>query len=177
MMMLTRKGAAAIVCASMAVVLSIAAANATQRVEEGRCDNDGRCISFTAPVQDDAPKGRQTKRMGLGSIAGCPQSLGCGCNAAARFLGLSASEALKRGLYVARLWARIGTPASKGCIGCIAVLTRKGGGHVGKVVGYDARGNPRIESYANRRLGWTTAVYPSRRVIVYRSIVVMASAQ
>ena len=42
--MLTRKSAAAILCA-IAVAFSITAADATQ-LKHGQCDNDGRCVSF-----------------------------------------------------------------------------------------------------------------------------------
>lgn len=58
--MLTRKSAAAILCA-MTVALSITAANATQ-LKHGQCDNDGRCVSF-APAQDySSPRKRKPQK-------------------------------------------------------------------------------------------------------------------
>lgn len=62
-----------------------------------------------------------------------------------------------------------GTPASYGCTNCVAVTTRKGGGHVGVVSGYDNKGNPIIISGNHgRRVGVGT--YAKNRVIAYRYI-------
>lgn len=97
----------------------------------------------------------------------CPRSLGCGCNLANYF---KIAGKRWRELWVAREWGAEGRPAAKGCVGCVAVLKRGRGGHVGVVRSYDANGNPVIYSYANGRLGWTTAPYAASRVIAYRSI-------
>ena len=98
----------------------------------------------------------------------CPYDLGCGCNLATYF---HITGKRWRELWVARAWAMVGTAASKGCVGCVAVLTRgRRGGHVGVVKEYDASGNPVIYSYANGRLGWTTAAYSKHRVIAYRNL-------
>ncbi len=94
----------------------------------------------------------------------CPASLGCGCH-----LSEMIYHAAKRSLYPARAWLSVGAHVQRGCIGCIAVLSRGRGGHVGVVRGY-AGHNPIIYSWGNRRIGWHTAVYPARRVIGYRSI-------
>ncbi len=101
------------------------------------------------------------------SSDGCPASLGCGCNLA-NYFHIAGRQWRK--LWVARNWAGVGSPASKGCVDCVAVLRRGRGGHVGVVRRYDANGNPVIYSYANRRLGWTTTPYPARRVLAYRSL-------
>lgn len=97
----------------------------------------------------------------------CPAYLGCGCHLAT-YLHIAGKR--WRELWVARNWAREGTAAAKGCVGCVAVLRRGHGGHVGLVRSYDAHGNPVIYSYANPRLGWTQAPYPASRVISYRTL-------
>jgi hypothetical protein len=98
----------------------------------------------------------------------CPLTLGCGCNLANYFHIVGKRW---RELWVARAWAKEGRPAAKGCVNCVAVLTRgKRGGHVGIVKSYDANGNPAIYSYANRRLGWVTTKYSAKRVIAYRQL-------
>lgn len=99
---------------------------------------------------------------------GCPAHLGCGCNLATYFN--IADAHLKRALWIAREWLHHFNRAEPGCVGCVAVLSRGRGGHVGVVKGYDANGNPTIYSYANARLGWRTATYPRSRVIGYRYI-------
>jgi uncharacterized protein (TIGR02594 family) len=66
-------------------------------------------------------------------------------------------------------YAHRGRPASHGCVNCIAVTKRKGGGHVGVVKGYDARGNPIIISGNHgRRVG--VGVYARNKVIAYRYV-------
>lgn len=99
---------------------------------------------------------------------GCPRHLGCGCNLA-NYFHIAGKQ--WRQLWVARNWSHVGQSAWKGCVGCVAVLSRgRHGGHVGIVRHYDANGNPVIYSYANARLGWTTTTYSARRVIAYRSL-------
>lgn len=69
----------------------------------------------------------------------------------------------------ARDYAHYGSPAPAGCVGCVAVLSRgkRGGGHVGVVSGYDARGNPIIVSGNHgRRVG--EGAYARGRVIAWR---------
>ena len=51
-------------------------------------------------------------------------------------------------------------------IGAIAVLTRKGGGHVGVVSGIDRRGNPILIS-GNHGHRVAEAVYPRQRIVAY----------
>jgi hypothetical protein len=107
----------------------------------------------------------------MGSLGGCHSSLGCGCNAAVRWLGITAREAQRRGLWLARNYLKEGVRAAPDCIGCFMVSRRgRRGGHVGKVVGRDASGNPIVESYANARLGWTVATYPKSHVLGYRDM-------
>lgn len=62
-----------------------------------------------------------------------------------------------------------GSPAPYGCTNCVAVTTRRGGGHVGIVQGYDERGNPIIISGNHgHRVGVGT--YSKRMVIAYRYV-------
>lgn len=97
----------------------------------------------------------------------CPRHLACGCRLASS-MGIDGK--LWRRLWVARNWLEIGRRARHGCVGCIVVLRRgRRGGHVGKVVGYEGR-DPIVYSWANARLGWTTATYPARLVLGYRLV-------
>ena len=52
-------------------------------------------------------------------------------------------------------------------VGAIAVLNRKGGGHVGVVTGFDRRGNPVLISGNHGRWGVFEATYPRARVVAY----------
>lgn len=72
----------------------------------------------------------------------------------------------KGGGNLARAYARYGTRVSGPQVGAIAVMNRRGGGHVGVVSGIDPNGNPIIISGNHNR---TTAesVYPASRVITY----------
>ena len=66
-------------------------------------------------------------------------------------------------------YLRRGRPAPHGCVNCVAVTGRRGGGHVGIVKGYDNRGNPiLISGNHSRRVG--VGVYARSRVIAYRYI-------
>ena len=66
-------------------------------------------------------------------------------------------------------YVKRGRPASHGCVNCIAVTKRKGGGHVGIVKGYDSSGNPIIISGNHgRRVG--VGVYARYKVIAYRYV-------
>lgn len=102
-----------------------------------------------------------------GSVMPCRRSLDCGCSLA-RVLGIS-DPALARRLWVARDWLRE-FPRTGPVVGAVAVLTRKGGGHVGIVKAIDPNGNPIVESF--KYFGSVgEAVYPKSRVLGY----VMAS--
>ena len=62
-----------------------------------------------------------------------------------------------------------GEPARYGCKDCVAVTSRKGGGHVGIVINYDKAGNPiLISGNHGHRVG--IGVYPKYRVLAYRYI-------
>jgi uncharacterized protein (TIGR02594 family) len=59
-----------------------------------------------------------------------------------------------------------GTRVAGPQVGAIAVLGRRGGGHVGVVSGIDANGNPIIVS-GNHNRTVAEAVYPRSRVVAY----------
>lgn len=51
--------------------------------------------------------------------------------------------------------------------GAIAVMSRRGGGHVGFVAGFDPRGNPLIISGDSRGHRVAASVYDRRRILEY----------
>ncbi len=68
---------------------------------------------------------------------------------------------------LARAFAKIGTPAHKGCTKCIAIFSRGKGGHVGIVESWDANGNPVILS-GNFNGRVDTAPHPVNRLLALR---------
>lgn len=70
------------------------------------------------------------------------------------------------GSDTARSFARYGTRIPGPQIGAIAVMSRRGGGHVGVVSGIDSRGNPIVVS-GNHRKRVAESVYPASRVYAY----------
>jgi uncharacterized protein (TIGR02594 family) len=67
---------------------------------------------------------------------------------------------------LALAYSRYGTRVTGPQVGAIAVMGRRGGGHVGVVSGVDANGNPIIVS-GNHNRTVAEAVYPRRRIIAY----------
>ncbi|HVY57072.1 MAG TPA: TIGR02594 family protein [Xanthobacteraceae bacterium] len=67
---------------------------------------------------------------------------------------------------LALAYSHYGTRVSGPRVGAIAVMGRRGGGHVGVVTGVDANGNPIIVS-GNHNHTVAEAVYPRRRIIAY----------
>lgn len=67
---------------------------------------------------------------------------------------------------LALAYSRYGTRVAGPQVGAIAVMGRRGGGHVGVVSGVDANGNPIIVS-GNHNRTVAEAVYPRRRIIAY----------
>lgn len=63
-------------------------------------------------------------------------------------------------------YAHYGRRVSGPRVGAIAVMRRRGGGHVGVVAGIDANGNPIIIS-GNHNHTVAEAVYPRRRIMAY----------
>jgi uncharacterized protein (TIGR02594 family) len=70
------------------------------------------------------------------------------------------------GSDLARSFASAGHRVSGPQVGAIAVMSRRGGGHVGVVSGVDSKGNPIIIS-GNHRRTVAEAVYPRGRVYAY----------
>lgn len=97
---------------------------------------------------------------GSGRPTGCP-NLWCGCWLARHVFGEN-----RRDLWIAKNWLKFKRSAPR--IGAVAVMTRRGGGHVGVVVDFDERGNPIIQSGNHNRIV-ATAVYPKSRIIAYVS--------
>jgi uncharacterized protein (TIGR02594 family) len=67
---------------------------------------------------------------------------------------------------LARAYASYGTRVSGPQVGAIAVIRRKGGGHVGVISGIDPNGNPIIVS-GNHNNTVAESVYPRSRIIAY----------
>jgi uncharacterized protein (TIGR02594 family) len=72
----------------------------------------------------------------------------------------------KGGGNLALGYAHYGRRISGPKVGAIAVMGRKGGGHVGVVVGLDANGNPIVVS-GNHNHTVAQSVYPRRRIVAY----------
>jgi uncharacterized protein (TIGR02594 family) len=72
----------------------------------------------------------------------------------------------KGGGNLASAYARYGKRVPGPQIGAIAVMTRKGGGHVGIVSGFDSKGRPIIIS-GNYRRTVAESVYPGGRIYAY----------
>jgi uncharacterized protein (TIGR02594 family) len=67
---------------------------------------------------------------------------------------------------LARGYARYGTRVSGPQVGAIAVMARRGGGHVGIVTGIDSNGNPIVIS-GNHNNRVAEVAYPRSRIITY----------
>lgn len=116
-------------------------------------------IKTTSTNTDLISKARQHLNK-TASQLGLPLTLWC-----ADFMNLITGGGTRSRL--AKSYLSYGSPASKGCVGCIAVMGRKGGGHVGVVSGYKG-GNPIIIS-GNYSRKVKEAVVSASRIIAYRS--------
>jgi len=115
----------------------------------------------SAAIRDSALIDRARKYLGTNPTGWA--RVWCG-----RFMALIAPDLARRvpNPNWARDWARL--PHVKPRVGAIVVLTRRGGGHVGVVSGFDRRGNPVVVSgNHNRRVA--ESVYPKSRVVAYVS--------
>jgi uncharacterized protein (TIGR02594 family) len=99
----------------------------------------------------------------LGTNPTARRSLWC-----ARFMNMVLEHTGHRGTGsdLARSFASYGQRVSGPQVGAIAVMTRRGGGHVGVVSGVDSSGNPIIIS-GNHNDRVAEATYPRSRVIAY----------
>ena len=126
--MLTRKSAAAILCA-MTVALSITAANATQLIQSGQCDNDGRCVSFGPPTELSATRHR-VERSDVTFIPNPPGTWRVRLSCAHR---LAAYWRLGSGLDKVSTWAAVFARARSPAVGLAAV--RNNQRHVMGIIG------------------------------------------
>ena len=78
----------------------------------------------------------------------------------------TASRGLPKHWYRAREYENYGTKLKKPAYGCIAVLTRTGGGHVGFVVGEDKAGNILLLG-GNQGNKVSIAAFPKSRITAY----------
>lgn len=100
----------------------------------------------------------------LGATAaqlGLPRRLWC-----ADFMNQTLRRAGYQGTGSRQAKSFLANPRTTAHVGAIAVLSRRGGGHVGIVSGFDERGNPVIVS-GNHRHEVGESVYASRRVLAY----------
>lgn len=79
----------------------------------------------------------------------------------------AAGQPLPKHWYRARAWLEWGTPLSEPVVGCVVILAREGGGHVGLVVGRDSLGSIAILG-GNQGDKVSVAMFPSGRVLGYR---------
>jgi uncharacterized protein (TIGR02594 family) len=155
--------------------------------------NDGRYVSPTAsttaqPVGRKAARAaRANNRREIGSMPDTTASFGGSSNSlvseARKYLGGNPTGrrslwcgafmdmVLKRtghpgGGNLARAYARYGTRVSGPQVGAIAVMARKGGGHVGIVTGIDSNGNPIVIS-GNHNNRVAEVAYPRSRILTY----------
>lgn len=86
----------------------------------------------------------------------------------ARFMNFVLERTGHRGTGsdLARSFASYGQRVSAPQVGAIAVMSRRGGGHVGVVSGFDAKGNPIIIS-GNHGHRVAESTYPRGRVYAY----------
>jgi len=86
----------------------------------------------------------------------------------ARFMNMVLERSGHRGTGsdLASSFARYGQRLAGPQVGAIAVMSRRGGGHVGVVTGIDSRGNPIVVS-GNHGHRVAEAVYPRGRIYAY----------
>ena len=116
----------------------------------------------TAPIAAPQKKKNLPKRRYLGTNPTGRKDLWCGA-----FVDLVLKRlGYKGGGNLASAYARYGMRIPGPQIGAIAVMTRKGGGHVGIVSGFDSKGRPIIIS-GNYRRSVAESVYPGGRIYAY----------
>lgn len=90
----------------------------------------------------------------------------CG-GAVAHWMRAAGFQAIPKHWYRARAWADWGQPLSYPAQGCIVVLSRQGGGHVGLLEGEDSAGRLLILG-GNQGNAVNVAAFPRARVVAYR---------
>lgn len=114
--------------------------------------NDRGCSDWNR----SAPSVQSQSVSGTGRPEGCPP-LWCGCWAR---LQVGLPKPFNRALH----WLTLRRVPKQ--VGAWAVMRRKGGGHVGRVVRIDNHGNPVLIS-GNHNNRVATATYPARRIVAY----------
>lgn len=79
----------------------------------------------------------------------------------------SANRAIPKHWYRAKEYANYGTRLSKPAYGCIAVMSRQGGGHVGFVVGEVSKGGDLLILGGNQGNKVSIARFPRSRITAY----------
>jgi len=149
---------------------SMAAAGADSTYPQSRVSRRGRRAAEAASVAGGGMAGASfgssglvsTARSYLGTNPTGRRTLWCGAfmDLVLRKTGHAGGGNLAKG------YARYGQRVSGPQVGAIAVMNRKGGGHVGVVSGIDANGNPIIIS-GNHNRTVAESVYPRQRITAY----------
>lgn len=136
------------VALGLALAILVLAATISRAEPGCNYNADGSCAGSASTSRSVA--------LGQGRPAGCPRAW-CGCWARLQV-------ALPPRYNLALAWLDL--PRTSKSIGAWAVMRRKGGGHVGRVVDVDASGNPVLES-GNHGGVVGTATYPAGRIVAY----------
>jgi uncharacterized protein (TIGR02594 family) len=129
------------------------------------------------PAEEASPLAKTASAVGFGAyalVAEARRYIGTNPTAranlwCARFMNFVLNRKGYRGTNsdAALSFANYGHRISGPRIGAIAVMRRKGGGHVGIVSGIDRYGNPILISGNNGRYGVGESVYPRSRILAY----------
>lgn len=133
--------------------------------ESGQClqDNNGRTVC-PGSIERTGGLSRVTARY---AERGDPRPSAWCAWWLRRKLGIPKSAFPPYQYNLARAFAKLGSPAPKGCVNCIGIFSRGRGGHVGIVEGWDANGNPVLLS-GNFNGGVGVAPHPASRLIALR---------
>lgn len=91
----------------------------------------------------------------------------CGAATAYCFAKANLARHIPKEFYRAKAWSEVGTSLNKPAYGCVVVFSRSGGGHVGIVVGKDAKGNIMVLG-GNQSDQMSIVPFATDRVIAYR---------
>lgn len=98
---------------------------------------------------------------------GTDDSLVAWCGAFMRFVFDNVGITTPKTYYRAKDWLKWGQPLGKPCVGCVVIFERRGGGHVGIVVGKDKKGNLLVLG-GNQSDSVSIAAFSPFRVAGYR---------
>lgn len=91
----------------------------------------------------------------------------CGSFVAACLVRAGLGKHVPKDFPMARAWAKAGAPLTAPAYGCVVVFSRGGGGHVGFVVGKDAKGNLMVLG-GNQGNRVCIKPFSKNRVLAYR---------